>query len=75
MEPARFLELYADWIGEIHLHGIQAGADHNGFDGDEIWFRNIVPFLRNFEGVLNLEVFSFPAVERIIKALESGERL
>jgi hypothetical protein len=70
-EPARFLDLYGGRIGEIHLHGIENGVDHNGFDGDEPWFRDIAPFLRTFPGVLNLEVFSFPAVQRVLKGLAS----
>jgi len=69
MEVEAFLRRYGARIGEIHLHGVVDGADHHGFTGSEPWFQAVVPILRNFQGVINLEVFSMAEVQQLIRAL------
>ncbi len=67
----RFLEEYGGRIGEIHLHGVKDGQDHRDFGPQEPWFRELVPFLRGFRGVVNLEVFSIGEVRSILAALRA----
>jgi hypothetical protein len=71
VSPARFLRKEWDEVREIHLHGVKNGKDHTGFDADEPWFRELVPLLGDFDGVINLEVFSAAEANRIIQALSS----
>jgi hypothetical protein len=70
-EIGRFLDEYGGRIGEIHLHGVRDGRDHRGFGPGEDWFQRLVPFLRGFQGVLNLEVFSIGEVRAILDALRA----
>lgn len=68
-----FLKCYGSRIEEIHLHGVQDGADHQPFAAGESWFQGLVPFLRAFGGVVNIEVFSIGEVNTIVSALaEAG---
>jgi hypothetical protein len=67
-----FFLRYGARIAEIHLHGVIEGADHRSFSAGEAWFRGIVPFLRSFPGVVNLEVFSEIEVRELIEVLRSG---
>jgi hypothetical protein len=72
--PARFLSEHADRIAEVHLHGLEKGIDHHGFDGDETWFRETDGFFSAFDGVVNAEVFTYGEAMRIGKALDSLTR-
>ncbi|UCF96313.1 MAG: AP endonuclease [Spirochaetaceae bacterium] len=68
-----FLRRFGPRIEEIHLHGVVAGMDHRAFAARESWFQRILPFLKTFAGVLNLEVFSIEEVNELIAALgEAG---
>jgi len=72
-EVAPFLQHYGSRIREIHLHGVVDGRDHRAFPITEPWFQRIVPLLRTFGGVLNLEVFSIEEVRTMLSVLaESG---
>lgn len=64
-----FIKRYGPRIEEIHLHGVRDGADHQAFAAGEPWFQGLVPFLRAFEGVVNIEVFSIGEVDAIVSAL------
>jgi len=66
-----FLRSYETRIQEIHLHGVIDGKDHRAFGPEEPWFIEIIPFLQNFQGVVNLEVFSLKEVEVILNILSS----
>jgi hypothetical protein len=65
--PADFFKRYPGRIREIHLHGLdreQAALDgrlpdHRPVRAGDRWFRDLVPVLENFTGVVNLEVFSW----------------
>jgi hypothetical protein len=65
--PADFFRAHRDRIGEIHLHGIDREkaaldgrlADHRAVQAGEKWFGELLPLLREFDGVINTEVFSW----------------
>jgi hypothetical protein len=67
-----FLRRYGARIGEIHLHGVIDGVDHRSFSAEEAWYRAVLPFLRSFGGVVNLEVFSEAEVRKLIEVLGSS---
>lgn len=67
-----FINTYDTRIGEIHLHGVIDGQDHRPFAGAEAWFREILPFLKSFAGVVNLEVFSIEEVDALIAVLREA---
>jgi hypothetical protein len=65
--PADFFKAHRNRIGEVHLHGIdrekaaQDGrlADHRAVQAGEPWFGELFPLLREFDGVINTEVFAW----------------
>ena len=75
--PADFFAQYREHIGEIHLHGIdreQAAvdgrlADHRRLHGDEPWLLELLPLLKDFPGVINVEVFSWEEAKGGIEIL------
>lgn len=68
-EPAGFAGRYGDRIGEIHLHGVADGRDHNVLQGEEEWFQALLPFLRDFRGVCNIELFKESEVMEMLAIL------
>jgi sugar phosphate isomerase/epimerase len=79
--PAEFLKRYGERIKEIHLHTVDTEAakkderleDHRPLKAGEEWFREFIPLLKNFNGIVNLEVFSWDEVTASIAALgEAG---
>jgi hypothetical protein len=64
-----FLRELGSRIREIHLHGVRDGQDHRPFSREERWFVELVPFLREYRGVLHLEVFSIEEVKEILNQL------
>ncbi len=67
-----FLRRHGGRLREIHLHGVQEGADHRPFRAAESWLRELGPFLRRFTGVVNLEVFSLADVTACLSALRDA---
>jgi sugar phosphate isomerase/epimerase len=70
LDVSEFLAAYRERVREIHLHGVIDGQDHRAFHADEAWFRAILPYLRSFDGVLNLEVFSIGEVNELVTVLK-----
>lgn len=70
-----FLRRHGARVREIHLHGVQGGADHRPFLGTEPWFRELEPFLRRFAGVINLELFSIAELKECLGTLRSARLL
>jgi hypothetical protein len=64
-----FLRQLGSRIREIHLHGVRDGQDHRPFSREERWFGELVSFLREYRGVLHLEVFSMEEVKEILNQL------
>jgi hypothetical protein len=67
-----FLRRHGPRLREIHLHGVQHGADHRPFQAAEPWFRELEPFLRGFRGTVNLEVFSLADLSECLAALRDS---
>jgi hypothetical protein len=76
--PAEFFDRFHDRLAEVHLHGVDREAasrdgllpDHRGLRGDESWFRELVPRLREFSGVINVEVFDWTEAQKTLVCLE-----
>jgi hypothetical protein len=68
--PANFAETYGDRILEIHLNGfcaeVEGGAysSHKPLRLKDVWLLELLPFLRSFSGIVNLELFSWSAVRQ-----------
>jgi sugar phosphate isomerase/epimerase len=88
VDPSDYARENAPLIKEIHLHGLGGRPglrqedgrsadgrlpDHRPFDADESWFVSFAPFLRRFEGTINIEVFSWQEVQAILHSLRSIE--
>ncbi|MDR2516234.1 MAG: AP endonuclease [Spirochaetaceae bacterium] len=66
-DPAGFFNLHKTRVKEIHLHTVDFKAaqkdnrltDHRSLKPDDPWFIEFVSCLREFTGVVNLEVFSW----------------
>ncbi|MDR2560840.1 MAG: hypothetical protein LBC63_03600 [Holophagales bacterium] len=78
--PAGFYQSYRDRIGEIHLHSIDRElpaldgglADHRQLRGGESWLLELLPLLTHYDGVINLEMFSWAEAEASIRILAKG---
>jgi len=72
-----FIIKYGARIKEVHLHNVDLAAarldgrlpDHRALRSDDKWLMELLPFLREFNGVVNLEVFSWNEAEQGIRAL------
>ncbi|AEF80599.1 cobamide remodeling phosphodiesterase CbiR [Leadbettera azotonutricia] len=78
--PSAYLNQFQNKIGEIHLHGLDREKamidkrlpDHRPINEDSIPIKELFPLLKKFQGLVNLEVFSWEEVEeslRVIKLL------
>ena len=76
--PAAFLARYPGRIGEIHLHGVdreQAAidgrlADHRRLRSGEAWLSELFPLLKDYRGIINLEVFSWEEAKAGVEILQ-----
>lgn len=57
--PASWLDEYGSRTREIHIHGHADGKDHCPLRGDETWLRDAAPFMSRFDGVVEIELFSW----------------
>lgn len=75
--PLAFFHRYGDRIKEIHLHGLDRDKalldgllpDHRPVKKNDRWFRELQPALTRFNGVVNLEVFSWQEVAESLDQL------
>ena len=67
-----FFEEYADRIPLIHLHGVRNGKDHIALDSlSSEHIVSIVNILKDFKGVVSLEVFSYKHLMPSLAFLET----
>ena len=65
------IEKYLHDTSIIHLHGLQDGRDHLGIDKlDGEILDLIVSYLRHYQGILSIEVFSFDDLKSSLHVLE-----
>jgi sugar phosphate isomerase/epimerase len=77
--PSVYLNQFQNKIGEIHLHGLDREKaaidkrlpDHRPINEDSIYIKEIFASLKEFQGLINLEVFSWEEVEESLKAIKS----
>ena len=76
-DPAEAAALWKNRIEEVHLHAVDKEAaaldgrlaDHRSLRGEETWLEALAPFLRSFNGTIDLEVFSWAEAETSLRAL------
>jgi len=69
-EPFLFAGSNAPKIRQIHLHGLSGGRDHGAFLPGDKWYRELLPFLKTFSGILELEIFDWERLAPLISALK-----
>jgi hypothetical protein len=75
--PTAFFSANRERVREIHLHAVdkkQAAmdgrlADHRQLRPHEPWFLELLPLLKEYWGVINLEVFSWEEAEHSVEIL------
>jgi hypothetical protein len=75
--PVDFLHRYGGRVKEIHLHGLDREKalldgklpDHRPLKKNDRWFQELLPELERFDGVINLEVFSWAEAEESLGVL------
>jgi hypothetical protein len=76
--PAAFFTVHRERIGEIHRHSTDQKKavidgrliDHRQLRGDEPWLSELLPLLKDYRGLINLEVFSWEEVRASIDILK-----
>jgi hypothetical protein len=69
---------YSDRIKEIHLHTVDIEqaktdnrlVDHRALNADDEWFKEFLPELKQYSGVINTEVFSWEEAEKSLEVLQ-----
>lgn len=56
-------------VGELHLHGLAGGSDHRPFDGSAPWLADLAPFLGQFQGVAEVELFAWEEARVALDAI------
>ena len=67
LSPADFFKARQEHINEIHLHSLDRKqsavdgrlADHRRLREDDPWLLELLPLLKGYQGIVNLEVFSW----------------
>jgi hypothetical protein len=79
--PTRFFERYGERIREIHLHDVDTEKaardgrlpDHRALCKASHWYHETAPYIKKseyFDGILNLEVFSWEEVAQSLAVLK-----
>jgi sugar phosphate isomerase/epimerase len=74
--PAAFMSRHGGRVGEIHLHGLDREKaaidgrlpDHRAIRVGDPWLEELLPALKTFPGVVNLEVFSWEEAAQSVQA-------
>ena len=77
--PAAFLKKHRERVGEIHLHAVDRKEaaldgrlpDHRRLRRDEKWLLDLFPLIKDYGGIINLEVFSWEEAAESADALRS----
>lgn len=70
-DPGFYLDKYLTKTSIIHLHGFQKGVDHLGIDRlSESTLETIFSRLREYHGIVSLEVFSIEDLKKSLFTLE-----
>jgi hypothetical protein len=78
--PAEYFSQNRGRIAEIHLHGLDREKaavdgrlpDHRPVKPDAPWFRELFPLLEDFNGIINLEVFSWEEAAQSLAVIKSN---
>lgn len=69
VDPAGWVAERASRIRELHVHGFDGKKDHVPFGDDEPWLAALTPFAAGFEGIIELELFSWAELEAVVAML------
>ncbi len=58
LSPLDYYKKYSAKISEIHLHGVIDGADHRYISTEDSSLLEFSPYLKQFNGIINLEMFN-----------------
>jgi sugar phosphate isomerase/epimerase len=80
--PAEYFTKHRNRIGEIHLHGLDREkaaidgrlVDHRPVRAEERWFGELFPLLKDFTGIINMEVFSWEEAAAGINSIKQFVR-
>lgn len=70
-DPAALLEEFWPRLREIHFHGVQGGKDHVPPLPEDTWLATFMTLLARFDGIVEIELFSKPEIERALSLLEN----
>lgn len=59
VEPSAWVSSHAGRIAEMHVHGFDGARDHVPFQAGEAWLDAMAPFVRGFDGIIEMELFSW----------------
>lgn len=66
VDPAAWVAPRAGRIRELHVHGFDGETDHVPFAPDEPWIASLTPFMTGFDGIVELELFSWADLQPAI---------
>jgi sugar phosphate isomerase/epimerase len=75
--PLEHYKKHRGRIREIHLHGLDNEKakldgrlpDHRPLNADDPWLKELLPELKQFAGIINIEVFSWEETEKSLEVL------
>ncbi len=70
--PTEYFNRHFTNISEIHLHGVIDNKDHEPFNGNESWFLEMIPLLKRFNGIINLELFNYEQIKSSLSILKKS---
>jgi len=54
-------------LAHIHLHAVKNGKDHASLQSTDTWLLDLIPFLKEYKGIIELELFDY---EQILQSKE-----
>ncbi len=71
VEPSAWVAARAGRIAEMHVHGFDGTRDHVPFQAGEAWLDAMAPFARGFDGIVEMELFSWVELEAAATVLRA----
>jgi sugar phosphate isomerase/epimerase len=69
VDPVQWIAPRADRIRELHVHGFNGHANHVPFMENEQWITSMTPFVAGFDGIVEIELFSWAELEPAVSIL------
>lgn len=65
--PYSWIQMRKNKLAHIHLHAVKNGKDHALLQSTDTWLLELIPFLKDYEGIIELELFDY---EQILQSKE-----